>query len=158
MKQPTTEEQALYRLSALCSKAEHCSGEMLAKMKLWGLDEEARARVLDKLQADKFVDDARYARAFVDDKLRYTGWGALKISQALRQKQVEGSIIDEALSEVTPQQWLDVLLPLLQQKWPSVSAATDYERSVKLIKFAYGRGFPIDLIRKAVDRLGLEEP
>lgn len=157
MNKPITEEQALYRLSALCSKSEHCSGDMTTKLRQWGFDEQAQARILERLTAEKFVDDERYARAFIDDKLHANGWGPLKISQGLRQKQVDSTITGAALSEVGEEQWLSVLMPLLRQKWPTITAATDYDRSMKLIKFAYSRGFDLDLIRKCIDSMGLED-
>lgn len=39
-----TEERALSRLAALCSRGEHSAGEMDEKMRRWGLDEDARER------------------------------------------------------------------------------------------------------------------
>ena len=60
-----TEKEALLRLSALCSQAEHCSYEMAEKMRRWGLGDEAAARVMEYLTEHKFVDDERYARALV---------------------------------------------------------------------------------------------
>ena len=48
-KQPITEQEALLKLSALCARAEHSSGEMLEKMRRWQLPDDARERVLDRL-------------------------------------------------------------------------------------------------------------
>ncbi len=36
-KKPMTEQQALLKLTTLCTQAEHCSQEMLDKMKKWEL-------------------------------------------------------------------------------------------------------------------------
>lgn len=47
-KKPITEQEALRKLSALCARAEHSSGEMLEKMRRWQLSEDARERVLDR--------------------------------------------------------------------------------------------------------------
>ena len=87
-----TEQQALSRLMALCARSEHSSGEMLQKMRLWGLDEEAQARVMERLTADRYVDDERFTRAFVNDKIRYNQWGRRKIEQALWAKGVDRSV------------------------------------------------------------------
>ena len=66
-KQPITEQEALLKLSALCARAEHSSGEMLEKMRRWQLPDDARERVLDRLIDEQFVDDERFARLFVRD-------------------------------------------------------------------------------------------
>ena len=80
MKKEKTEEEAFLQLAALCANAEHCQYEMLEKMKRWELSEEAQARVMAQLIEERYVDDRRYARAFVKDKIRYNKWGRRKIS------------------------------------------------------------------------------
>ena len=87
-KKEMTEKEAWNKLSALCAKAEHCSGEMVRKMSLWGLDSAVQERIMNRLIAGKYVDDERYTRAFVNDKMTYNQWGRLKIEQALYQKGV----------------------------------------------------------------------
>ena len=70
-----TEQEAYLRLAALCAQAEHCQYEMLEKMRRWELTDEVQARVMQRLVAERYVDDERYARAFVKDKVRYNKWG-----------------------------------------------------------------------------------
>lgn len=153
LKKPITEKEALVRLSGLCVKAEHSSGEMLQKMRQWQLPDDARQRVLQQLVEQKFVDDARYARAFVADKIRYNGWGRRKIEQALLMKGVEEGVFAPVLDAVDDEEYLAQLRPLLKAKWRQITAASNYERSCKLIKFAMGRGYTLDLIRKCVDNV-----
>lgn len=148
---PYSEEQALSRLAALCSKGEHCTGELDEKMRRWGLDSEARQRNLDYLVSHQFVDNARFCRAYVNDKVRYDRWGRRKIEQALWAKHIEPDIMAEALDGVTEAEWIEALHPLLRAKWPTIKAATPYERSMKLIKYALGRGFDMTIIRRCID-------
>lgn len=146
-----TEREALSRLAAECSKAEHSRGEIVQKMVRWGIDSDACQRIVDYLVKNNYINDVRYVHAFVNDKLKYDHWGRRKIEQALRQKQVDGAVIDSTLDAVSDEQWTDVLRPVLRKKWPTIKAATDYERSMKLIKYALGRGFTIDIIRQCID-------
>ena len=88
-KKEISEQSALQRLAALCSRGEHSSGEMLEKMRRWGLSEEAQARIMERLLRDRYVDDERFAHAFVNDKVKYNKWGRRKIEQALWQKGVD---------------------------------------------------------------------
>ena len=99
----------------------------------------------------KYIDDARYTEFFVHDKIRYNRWGRRKIEQALWQKRVDNSISTPVLDAVEDEEYLEVLRPLLASKYPTIKAESDYERSMKLIKFAMGRGFTIDLIRKCIN-------
>lgn len=150
MKQKT-EQDAYLTLAALCAQSEHCQYEMVEKMRKWELSEEAQARVMAKLVAERYVDDERYARAFVKDKVRYNKWGRRKVEQALWQKRIDEDIRLRILDEIDDEEYLNVLRPLLKQKRRSTKATSDYELNRKLMRFALSRGFSFDLIRQCID-------
>jgi len=146
-----TEEQALKKLGNLCAKAEHCQGDILEKMYKMGLSEDAKARIMEKLIKYGYVDDERYTKAFVYDKIRYNKWGRRKVEQALWAKRIDSKLSQPILDEVPDEEYLAVLRPLLKSKYSTIKAETDYERSVKLIKYALGKGFTFDLIKQCID-------
>jgi len=124
---------------------------MLEKMRRWELPEEEQARVMQRLVSERYVDDERYARAFVKDKVRYNKWGRRKVEQALWQKHIDEDIRQRVLDEVDDSEYLAILKPLLQQKRRSTKAANDYELNQKLVRFAVSRGFTFDIIRQCLD-------
>ena len=146
-----TENDAYLTLAALCAQAEHCQWEMTEKMRRWELSDEAQARVMERLVKERYVDDERYARAFVKDKVRYNQWGRRKVEQALWQKHIDEDIRQRVLDEVDDEEYLSVLRPLLQQKRKSTKAQSDYELNQKLVRFALSRGFTYDIIRQCLD-------
>ena len=146
-----TENDAYLTLAALCAQAEHCQYEMLEKMRRWELSEEAQARVMAKLIKERYVDDERYAHAFVKDKIRYNKWGRRKVEQALWLKHIHEDIRKGVLDEVDDEEYLNVLRPLLRQKRKTTKAQNDYELNQKLMRFALGRGFTFDIIRQCID-------
>ena len=156
MKQKT-EQEAYLTLAALCAQAEHCQWEMTEKMRRWELDEAAQARVMQKLVKERYVDDERYARAIVKDKVQYNKWGHRKVEQALWQKHIDEDIRQRVLNEVADDEYLDVLRPLLKQKRKSIKASNDFELNQKLMRFALSRGFTFDLIRQCIDVDDCEE-
>ena len=157
MKKEKTEEEAFLQLAALCANAEHCQYEMLEKMKRWELSDEAQARVMARLIEERYVDDRRYARAFVKDKIRYNKWGRRKVQQGLWMKRIDKDIQDEVLDEIDEKEYLNVLKPLLKQKRKSIKANSDYELNQKLVRFAYGRGFTFEIIRQCLDVSDIDE-
>ena len=157
MKKEKTEEEAFLQLASLCANAEHCQYEMLEKMKRWELSDEAQARVMARLIEERYVDDRRYARAFVKDKIRYNKWGHRKVQQGLWMKRIDKEIQDEVLDDIDEKEYLDVLKPLLKQKRKSIKANSDYELNQKLVRFAYGRGFTFDIIRQCLDVSDIDE-
>ena len=146
-----SEKDALFRLSALCSSAEHCSYEMIQKMQKWGLSEEVQDRIIRKLTEEKFIDDERFCRFFVKDKIRYSKWGRRKIEQALWAKRIPASIQQDVLDNVEKEEYLNILRPLLKKKRKNTKAANDYELNGKLIRFALSKGFGMDIIRECID-------
>lgn len=145
-----TEQQALMKLTALCSGAEHCSYEMTEKMRRWEIDEQTQARIMEYLTNEKYVDDSRYCRAFIREKMRFNKWGRRKIEMALFQKRIDKKMASEALDEVDNGEYTAILRPMLRQKERSVKANNEYEKNMKLIKFAMSRGFTFDVIKECL--------
>ena len=159
MKKDMTEQEAYLQLAALCAQAEHCQQEMRDKMRRWELDETVQNRIVTRLVKERYVDDERYARAFVKDKIRYNKWGRRKVQQALWQKHIDAEIQQRVLDEIDEKEYLDILRPLLKQKRKSIKAESDYELNQKLVRFALGRGFGFDIIRQClnVDDIDIED-
>ena len=151
MKKEMTEQEAYLKLTALCARSEHCQQEMLEKMRQWGVSQEEQAQVMARLVSERYVDDERYARAFVSDKIRYNKWGRRKVEQALWLKRIDKAIAAQVLDEVDDAEYVSVLRPLLKQKRRSTKAASEYELTMKLIKFALSRGFTMDIIKQCID-------
>ena len=146
-----TENDAFLTLAALCAQAEHCQYEMLEKMRRWEIPEDAQARVMAKLIKERYVDDERYAQAFVKDKIRYNKWGRRKVEQGLWLKRIDEDIRKRVLDDVDDDEYLSVLRPLLKQKRKTIKANSNYELNQKLMRFAVGRGFTFDIIRQCID-------
>ena len=152
-----SEQEALLRLTSLCSTAEHCSHEMLEKMRRWEIDEDTQARIMEYLVKEKYIDDERYARFFAKDKIRYNKWGRRKVEQAMWQKHIDADIQQRVLGEIDDDEYLLILRPLLKSKRRTVKAANNYEMNMKLIRFAMGRGFTMDIIRQCLDNDEFDE-
>ena len=151
MKKEMTEQEAFLQLAALCAQAEHCEQEMRDKLKRWDIDESAQDHIIQRLIRERYIDNERYARAFVKDKIRYNKWGRRKVQQALWQKRIDKDIQQRVLDEIDDQEYLNVLRPLLRQKRKTIKADSDYELNRKLVRFALGRGFTFDIIRQCLD-------
>lgn len=151
MKKEMNEQEAYLQLAALCAQAEHCEQEMRDKMKRWELDEMVQNRVINRLTEERYIDNERYARAFVKDKIHYNKWGRRKVQQALWMKRIDTDIQQRVLDEIDEKEYLDVLRPLLKQKRKSIKAGNDYELNQKLVRFALSRGFTFDIIRQCLN-------
>lgn len=148
-----TEQQIVQKLAALCSASEHCVSEMTEKMQKWEVDEDTQARVLAYLIKEKYIDEERYCRFFVNDKIRYNRWGRKKVEQALYQKRIPKEIQKNVLDDIPDEMYMEALRPLLVAKEKTIKARNEYEKNMKLIRFAMGRGFHYEIIKDCL--LGL---
>ena len=141
--------RCLSRLQKLCSKAEYCKADVYRKaLKDLEGDEEAAAKVVEALQADKYIDDARYAAAYAREKATLQGWGPVKIRFQLRGKGVSDAHIAAALEEIEPDKAEARLAKLLESKAKTLKG--DPQGRLKLIKFALSRGYDYDVVKKMV--------
>ena len=81
----------------------------------------------------------------------------MKIAQMLRTKGLSDGDIQAGLEEIDTEEYDGILRKLLKQKMKGIKAANDYERSMKLIRFAMGRGFTLEEIRRYVNQLDSDE-
>lgn len=148
-----SEAQALSRLGALCARAEYCLQDMRRKMDAWELPAGADERIIQCLVKDGYVDENRYAHAFVRSKFRFNRWGRDKIVRMLQQKGINQEDIDDALTELNEEELDDTLLELLTAKSRHLNYKNDYDRYVKLLRFAVSRGFSLDSARRCLEKM-----
>jgi len=149
---PISFEQALHRLAAYCSRGERCVFDLRQKMRQWEIPEEDQKKIVQRLQDEKFLDENRFCRAYVNDKWKYNHWGTQKIAAGLKEKQIPPSLIREALSGIDSEVNREQLRQLLANKRKTVKGGSEYEIRQKLIRFAIGRGFSFDDIEAALER------
>lgn len=158
VKRTKTPEQALAQLMRLCARAEKSSGDALRLMKTWGVDPKAQAAVLGWLVEQRFIDDERYAAAFVREKVRLSGWGAYKIRAALARKGIARPTIEAALAVIDPDMAAGRLAKRLESRMRTLRAATPYDLRGKLLRYGLSLGYDYDAVVDAVARLAEDTP
>lgn len=137
----------------MAARAERSSGDALRLMKRWGVDDNDAQRVLQRLIAERFIDDSRYAAAFVREKMNLSGWGSYKIVAALRRKGVDNRIIENVLSQYGSVDMEERLQGLLEKKIKTVKYRDTSDLRAKLFRFAASRGYDYSTAMQAVDRV-----
>ncbi len=152
IKKDKTPEQALASLMKLCSKAEKSSGDAHRLMYRWGIDKANQDKILAQLTAQKFIDDERYAAAYVREKMRFSGWGAYKIRAALSTKGIARDTIDRAVDGLDADVMDDRLEKYLRRKKQVVKTTTPYEIRAKLMRYGLSLGYDYEKVSDAVDK------
>ena len=140
-KRPLTPEQAMNRAAALCARSEQAPGDISEKLMRWGLSASDAARVIGQLTEQGFLDEKRYARAFIKDKFAFNGWGRIKLAFQLRQKGITAEVIDDAMSEIDDERYRERLVDILTAKWRTVKDRETRAAWAAMMRYAASRGF-----------------
>lgn len=148
-----SESKALSRMASLCARREYCVFDIETKLQRYNLENDVVKRIVERLKEEKYIDELRFTRSFIRDKIRFNKWGKIKIEFALRQKKVPENIVSEAFLDFTDSDLNGSLQELLQAKWKTIKANSDYEKQTKLIRFGLNRGFDMGNILECIKKL-----
>ncbi len=131
-----------------CAYQERCIDDVMNKLKSWQLNEEAIGEIIKELKKEGYIDEERYARAFAVGKFRNNKWGRNKIFYALNKKNIPELYIQIGLAAIDEKEYIDTLKSLLSSK--TVKAKNDFERKVKLVRYAVQKGYQQELVWKVL--------
>ena len=152
-KREMSESAALSRLAGQCARSEYCLQDIRRKLDAWVLPDGASERIIQRLLSDRYVDENRYAHAFVRSKFRFNRWGREKIARSLAAKGISADDIADGLTELCEEDMDSTLTDLLTMKMRTLRYKNDYDRYMKLLRFAVSRGFSIDAARRCIERM-----
>ena len=145
-----SENDAMIRLTAKCAVSEYCRADIRKMMSRWELPEGVADKIIKRLQNERYIDEQRYAHAFVRDKFRYNHWGWIRIEQELKRRNIPQEYIDEAKEEISDDDNLEALRKIIDSKRPTIKGKNEYEVNAKLFRFALSRGFSYSAINQVL--------
>ena len=152
---PLTPDLVLDKMAKYCAYQERCVKEVRDKLKTFDIAEEDKTKILDYLLDNRFVNDERYAKAFVRGKVNQSGWGINKIRFHLIQKGIDKDIIDEALGQTDEEAYRQRLIEILKTKAKTIKADSDFKKKRKLAAYAMQKGFEGALVWEVLKDLDI---
>lgn len=138
------------KLMKYCAYQERSSFEAKTKAYELGLRDQGLDQLLDQLMQEKFVDDIRFAEAYVRGKMRVKRWGKYKISEGLYAKGIKGELAEKALKTIDNKLYKENLEHWVKYKLErEVYTKTEAPR---LYRFLQSKGYESDLISKALQK------
>jgi len=142
----TDEKVALTKAEHFCAYQERAQQEVRDKLYDWGLWPDAVENIIVKLIGDNFLNEERFAKAYVQGKFKQKGWGRIKIKQGLKIKKIPDNLLKKALLTIDGDEYFEMLTKVLSKKAALLNEKVPYKRRYKLQQYALSRGFETDLI------------
>lgn len=139
-------QEFFLKASYYCSLSEHCTQKVREKLVQWETPKEFIQPIIDKLVEEDYINEERFARAFVKDKFRFNHWGRIKITTHLRALAISSDIIAKAIEEIDEDEYVEILDETVEKKRKTIKKGTDYEIRAKLLRHALSRGFEYELV------------
>lgn len=145
-----TYNEILERARRFCAYRERASSEVIQKLKEWSTGPDETNAIVEELKNENFLDDRRFAEAFVRGKFGIKKWGRLRIKVELRRKGIQEQMISHALSAIVEDEYEAALRSLIDKKADSLEDPSSFAARQKIIKYAQSKGYETDLIMKSM--------
>jgi regulatory protein len=144
----TESERAIDLAYKAVARRDLTVAELRTRLERKHVSPEAIEEAVAELEETGFLDDARYARQFADDKRELDKWGTERIAMDLRRRGIAPQLIDAALQTHDRDSEMRTALLLLRQRYPE-APRDDRERD-RAWQMLVRRGYSPDLSYDAI--------
>jgi regulatory protein len=137
---------ALNKAMALCSRREYCADDIRNKLISWGVGTSDTEKIIETLVSENFINEIRYATAYVRDKFNYNKWGKIKIASYLRQKKIPSGVVKDALDSIDYEAYIKSITDLITAHKRIIRGKDQYELKAKLLRYGLSKGFESSLL------------
>ncbi|MCB9196122.1 MAG: RecX family transcriptional regulator [Flavobacteriales bacterium] len=152
-----THIDALEKARSFCAYQERCQQEVIEKLKSFRLSEDEMNYVLLQLIQGDYLNEQRFAQAYVSGKIRIKKWGRRKIQHQLKLKGLTEKCIETGLKEIENDEYFEILTNVVRTKWETTKESSEFKKKQKVMTYLYGRGFETDLVREVINDIIEEE-
>ena len=145
---------ALNKAMAQCSRRELCANDIRTRLEEWGINSDDNDKIISELVKENFINDQRFASAFVRDKFNYNKWGKVKISAHLKAKKISGDILKSALDSIDNEVYKKTVNEIITSHKKAVKSKNKYDLKAKLLRFGLSKGFESYLLYDILNDLG----
>ena len=146
-------DEALLKVMNYCVYQDRCHQEVEKKLDDLDMYEDAKAYIISKLIEEDFLNEERFARSYARGKFRIKKYGRLRITRALKAKDISAYNLKAALSEIDEEDYVNMLRNLAEQKLKTLKEPNGYKKRQKLYQHLSYKGYETDLIYDIINDL-----
>lgn len=153
MKDVFTIKEAIQKIEHYCAYQERCHEEVEQKLRSMKMDRDEISQIINHLIQDNFLNEERFACSFARGKHRIKHWGKIRITNELKFRGINQTLINLALKEISPEEYYSTFDTLANRNWESILEKNALKKRKKFCAFMLRRGFESNLIYEKLREL-----
>lgn len=141
-----TVEEAQKKLENYCAYQERCHKEVRTKLRDMKMIPEAIDNIMVHLIENNYLNEERFAKAFVSGKFRIKKWGKNRIIRELKFREISKYSIDVALKEIDQEAYYKTLDELTKKRIDQVKEKNSFKKKKKVADYLLYRGWESHLV------------
>ncbi|WP_369998678.1 regulatory protein RecX [Winogradskyella sp.] len=146
-----TVDEAQKKLENYCAYQERCHKEVREKLREMRMIPEAVDKIMVYLIQNNYLNEERFAKAFVRGKFRIKKWGKNRLIRELKFRDISKFSIDTALKEIDADAYHQTLEELVQKRIAQVKEKNSYKKKRKVADYLLYRGWESHLVYQKIN-------
>jgi regulatory protein len=141
-----TPKQAQKKIEHFCAYRERSQVEVREKLYHYGLIPPEVEALVTGLIEGNFLNEERFAMAYVRGKFEQKKWGRVKIKQGLYPHKISDYLLRKAFKQISEIAYAEVLSEVVAKKYKTTKAPSAFNKKGKVAAYAISRGFEAELV------------
>ncbi len=152
MKEIFTIKEAIQKIEHYCAYQERCHEEVEQKLRSMKMDSDEIDQIIAHLINDNFLNEERFACSFARGKHRIKNWGKIRITNELKFRGINQTLINIALKEIS-EEYYNIFDTLANRHWESIRETNSLKKRKKFCDFMLRKGFESNLVYEKLREL-----
>lgn len=139
-------QETMARMRGWCDRQERCHKHVQDKLADWGYFGHKAQEIISELIASNYLNEERFARAYVSGRHRIKGWGRKLIVQHLKALRISEPCIKLGLKELDPAEYDQTLDNWIDRKMHQWKGLKPFDRNGKVAQFVIRKGYEADIV------------
>ena len=146
------EKVILEKMRSYCMYQERSVQEVKKKLTCLQVISKTKSKIINHLIDDDYLNEVRFAKSFIQGKLRIKKWGRIKLNYELRIRGVKKFIIDEQINKISNDDYYDYFNEFSNNKIKILKGSKDEKKRSFINYFTY-RGWENNLIYEKLNEI-----
>lgn len=148
-----TEKEIANKLYRYCAYQERAISDVNKQLDKYNLDEKLKRKIIEKLIAEGFLNEERYAQTYMLSKLRNNRWGRIKIVHGLKEKLIDPNIIHKVIDTIDEKEYVEIINSLIEKKEVLLQKEDLFTKKNKLARYIIYKGFESSVVWDQINRI-----